>query len=274
MRFLAIFLALFATFFATAVPVTNAEKVIKLTEDNFVVLRGQINGQTSSKVITDLISHKSKELYLFLITNGGSITSGLQIIQTLQALHESGVQVACITNVGLSMGFVITQYCPKRYVMPSSILMQHQASLSVGGSYNNVQTYLSFITNMINEIDDHQANRMNMTTSNFKDMVRDDWWMIGNEAFKNNAADEVVYVTCDFKNQMQTESIDTIFGKVKITYSKCPVARDPHKIEFSSDFPQSARDKITDEFMISNYINKLMTTGNGKENDDLRTLSI
>jgi ATP-dependent Clp protease protease subunit len=265
---------LFVTLFATVIPTTNAEKVIKLTEDNFVVLRGQINGQSSSKVITDLLSHKSKELYFFLITNGGSITSGLQIIQTLQALHETGVQVSCITNVGLSMGFVITQYCPTRYVMPSSILMQHQASLGVSGSYNQVQTYLSFITNMVDDIDEYQAKRMNMTSAKFKDMVRDDWWMIGNEAKKNNAADEVVYVTCDFKNQMQTESIDTIFGKVKITYSKCPVARDPHKIEFVGDFPLSAKEKILDELMMSNYIHKIMTTANSNTNDEFRTIMI
>ncbi len=255
---------------------TNAEKLVKLTEDNFVMLRGSINGQTASKVIVDLTSHKSRDLYFFLITNGGSITSGLQIIQTLKALQESGIQVTCITNVGLSMGFVITQYCPKRYVMSSSILMQHQASLSVDGSYNTVQNYLSFISNMVDEIDIHQANRLNMTLDKFKDKIRDDWWMIGNEAVKNNAADEVVLVTCEFKNQLYVESINTMFGKVNITYSNCPVARDPYKIDFFGDFTLNEREKITDEIMMTNNINKLITVGrnNIRNSNELRMITI
>ena len=231
-------------------------ELVKLTEDNFVVLRGPINGQSSSKFITDLLDKKSKDLYVYLNTGGGSITGGMQIIQTMKALELAGTTINCITNVGLSMGFVITQYCQNRLVIASSILMQHQASFSTEGPVNNVNSYVEFIHSMVNEIDTHQADRMNMSVVNFKEKVRDDWWLIGSEAVKHGAADKLVYVLCDFKNQLIKEKIDTFFGEVTVTYSKCPLAKDPQKIEFGRIVEGSEKEKILDDIVLDRHIDK------------------
>ena len=237
---------------------SQTHELVKLTEDNFVVLRGTIDGQSSSKLISELHEKKSKDLYVYLLTGGGSVSSGMQIIQTLKALEQTGVNINCITNVGLSMGFVITQYCQNRLVMESSILMQHQASFGVKGPMNNVNSYFHFIQSMINEVDEYQSNRMNMTIHDFKEKTRDDWWLIGSEAVKNNAADKLVYVMCDFKNQFYKENFDTLFGSIQITYSKCPVARDPYKIEFLGSHSHDEKEKFLDELVISRYIYKIL----------------
>jgi ATP-dependent Clp protease protease subunit len=258
-KLLLVFGLLFSTLATgTSLATTTVAKpeLVKLTEDNFVVLRGPINGQSSSKFITDLLDKKSKDLYVYLNTGGGSITGGMQIIQTLKALELAGTTVNCITNVGLSMGFVITQYCQNRLVIASSILMQHQASFSAEGPVNNVNSYVDFIHSMVNEIDVHQAHRMNMTLKDFKEKVRDDWWLIGSEAVKHGAADKLVYVLCDFKNQLVKEKIDTIFGEVTVTYSKCPLAKDPQKIEFGRHVENSDKERILDDIVLDKVIDK------------------
>jgi len=258
-----IFKSLFL-FAASLFTLGQSRELVKLTEDNFVVLRGTIDGQSSSKLISELHEKKSKDLYVYLLTGGGSVSSGMQIIQTLKALEQTGVNINCITNVGLSMGFVITQYCQNRLVMDSSILMQHQASFGVKGPMNNVNSYVDFIHSMINEVDEYQASRMNMTLHDFKEKTRDDWWLIGSEAVRNYAADKLVYVMCDFKNQFYNENFDTLFGTVKVTYSKCPVARDPYKIEFSRHATQDDKEKFLDEVVMSRYIYKML---NGESYD-------
>lgn len=217
--------------------VANAQDVIKLTEDNHIVIRGPINGMSASKITNELVKNKSKELYIFISSNGGSVTSGMQIVQTIQALQKSGVKVTCIGNVALSMGFVILQYCDNRYVMPSSVLMQHQMSLGIDGPLKNVNSYMDFINTMDLEIENHQAERLNLTLESFKRKVDHDWWLFGSSAVNYGVADKLVYVLCDFKVENYQETLFTIFGKVTLTYSSCPLARDPLDVKFDDNFP-------------------------------------
>jgi ATP-dependent Clp protease protease subunit len=211
----------------------NSSRLIRLKEDNFVTLRGPITGRSASLFIDELMDKNTDELFVFISTPGGSVTSGYQIVQTMKALEEKGVKITCISNVALSMGFVVTQYCQERLVMPSSILMQHQAALGVEGSIRHIDAYMSFIHSMTDEIDLDQATRMKLTLDQFRDKYHDDWWMMGNDAVKNNAADRSVYVLCDFKPKTVTVVFPTWFGDLNVIYSTCPVARDPLRVEWS-----------------------------------------
>lgn len=225
----------------------NSMEVIKLTEDNHVVIRGQINGMSSSKITDSLMKSKTKELYIFIASNGGSVTSGMQIVQTIQALQRSGVKVTCIGNVALSMGFVIFQYCDNRYVMPSSVLMQHQMSLGIEGPLKNVNSYMDFINVMDLEIENYQSKRLNMTLDDFKNKVDHDWWMFGSSAVNHKAADKMVSVLCDFKVDYYEEKVFTHFGTVKLLYSTCPLSRDPIDIKFDDSYPMAQRENIVRE---------------------------
>lgn len=227
--------------------ISYATAVVQLTEDNHIVIRGPITGKTS-KVINDLAKIKTKELYIFIASNGGSVTNGMQIVQTIQALQKTGTKIICIGNVALSMGFVILQYCDNRYVMPSSILMQHQMSLGIEGSLKNVNSYMDFINTMDIEIEQHQAKRLNLTLEDFKKKVDHDWWMFGSSAVANNAADKLVSVLCDFKIDNNEETVHTMFGPVKLVFSNCPLARDPLEIKFNDVIPVKIIEDIKKEY--------------------------
>lgn len=264
-------LILLSAFISSSAVVHN--DVVVLEENNFVTLRGPITGQSASKFINQLISkttakgHANKDLYIYLNTNGGSVTSGMQIVQSLKALELSGTKITCIGNVALSMGFVIMQYCPNRYVLDSSVLMQHQMSLGTEGQYENVVSYMNFIKQMGGDIDRYQAERIGLTLESFKDKTRHDWWLFGNNSVINNVADKLVHVTCDFKPEVEVEKFQSFFGDVSVHFSKCPVAKDPLKVEFSID-PKLGSGKSlqsiqseTDKFYISNYIQEIAKGG-------------
>ena len=176
----------------------------------------------------------------------------MQIIQSMQALQKTGVNITCIANVALSMGYVILQYCDNRYVMPSSVLMQHQMSLGIDGPLKNINSYMSFINSMDTEIETFQAKRLNLTLEEFKQKVDHDWWMLGSSAVTNGSADKLVSVLCDFKVQNFEETIFTMFGKIVLTYSSCPLARDPVGVRFDDTIPMEKIEKFTAE--INNYL--------------------
>src|SRR6476646_4835742 len=90
----------------------RAERLnVNLKKTNFLVLRDEINGPASSKLIMNLNKFRNKpELYLYIISGGGSVFSGMSIIETILTLHDMGVNVTCIANTAFSMAYVVFQY--------------------------------------------------------------------------------------------------------------------------------------------------------------------
>ena len=236
-----------------------SDEVVVLNENNFVVIRGTINGQSTSKVVAKLSDNSEKDLYVYLNTGGGSVIDGMQIVQTLLTIQKTGRNIHCIGNVALSMGFVIMQFCQNRYVLESSILMQHQMSLGTEGQLMNIKSYMQFIDSMSESIDKRQAERMGMTLVDFKNKANHDWWMFGGDSVLNNAADKLVYIQCDVKGT-EVDFVPTFFGEAKLTFSRCPLARHPLKIEFENPISNStinreeALREIYKSYDLSTYI--------------------
>ncbi|AYV84605.1 MAG: Clp protease [Hyperionvirus sp.] len=226
---------------------------VRLKEDNFVVIRGHINGPSATKVIEEMWEHQNdEELYVYISSPGGFVSSGMEIVRMMQSLTENGVKVKCIADTALSMGFVIFQYCPVRLVMPSSILMQHQLSMNLRGPINHVVSYLQFVKSMEEIIDSYQAKRLELTVPDFLTKIGYDWWLYGENAIKNKAADSVANVICDFEKGYVDEVYQTIFGEITVTYLNCPLANYPVKISFGEDEMNVDVDKIVSEWARQN----------------------
>lgn len=247
--------------FAVILSANNIETLVKLTEKNFVTIRGPIDGSNSAKIIDQLISKQHEnELYIYLITNGGSVINGMEIVQTMKSLSENKVSIKCIADTALSMGFIIFQYCPVRYVTLSSVLMQHQLSLGIKGPINQVNTYMSFIQSIEDEVDRHQSDRLGITVPELRSLIAHDWWLFGENNVKSKVADKMVSVICDFDPKLSTETMQTIFGDIDLTYSTCPLARDPIQISFrNSNITDKNRAKIIGMFDRRKYISDSFT---------------
>jgi ATP-dependent protease ClpP protease subunit len=223
----------------------NKNDIIHLTTDNVVTLRGEINGITASNFINEIVEYKSgEELYIYIISGGGSVISGMEIVRTINDLTKNGVNVKCIANTAMSMAFVIFQTCPERYVTESSVLMQHQMSLGIKGPIRQVTTYLDFVTAIENELEEQQSRRIGIPENVFREKVAHDWWLFGNDIVKKGAADKMVHVICDFIPELKDEVVATFFGDVTLTFSTCPLARDPVKISFDNSKVNATQTQI------------------------------
>lgn len=212
------------------------KKLVQLNEDNAVTLRGEINGLTTSTFLSRLLSLQSKDIYIYLVTPGGSVVHGSQIISAIESLVQQGKNVYCISDVAASMGFVITQACPVRYIRSSSILMQHQMSLGLEGSLEQVKSRMNFTYQMNDHLKQMQHTRLNMTEKQFFDAVNNDWWMYGETALRNSAADELINVACSqelLKGKTKV-TIHTFFGSFDLIFSDCGMLWDPLEVKFKN----------------------------------------
>ena len=211
-------------------------KIIKLDESNFVTIRGKIDEESASAFVTDINKIKGNKIYIYLLTPGGSIISGNTIMQHIEALTLNGKKIYCIADHAYSMGFVIFQACPTRYVMEHSIIMQHQPSLSVGGPIEQARNRFKLVEKIEKKNNEVQAKRLNLTIEEFHKIYVHDAWFYSDEILTMNAADEMVSVLCNFNvDKTQTLTMNTFFGSLKLLYSLCPLIHTPKNITFVMD---------------------------------------
>lgn len=195
----------------------NNIKVLKFNTTNNIILKGEINEETTSKLIynLNLLPHKNKT-YLYLNTPGGSVEHGMKIVSEVKKYN-----ISCVAETAYSMGFIIFQSCKNRYILPHGKLMQHQMALGFMDQKSRIESYMSFIDQMEDEIIKNQAQRINITEEEFKHKINNDWWLYGENTIRENCADEIVNIECTDALTRKTEIIQK--GSYKYTYSKCPL---------------------------------------------------
>lgn len=212
-------------------------ELVELKKDNFALIKGPIDGTSVDKIVKEMYDIKDDTIYLYFDTPGGSVLDGNGIIDAMETLTHMGKNIICVADTAISMGFVIFQHCPVRYIRPRAVLMQHQMSLGVRGQLENLKSRLELVKDLDTQLSQVQAERLNMTLEDFKKKTNNDWWMYGNTILENNAADEIVNVMCDFDYQNETFTVDymTMFGPVEVTFSRCPLIKSPMSVGFNED---------------------------------------
>lgn len=223
---------------------------IALEKDNTFVIRGEVTGAGMNKLSHQILESKADKVYLFIDSPGGSIFAGLKFMEAVKATDK---KVICVANTAISMAFAIFQgICSERLIMENAVLMQHVASYGLEGQEPNNFTFSKFLHSMAVALYAGQAKRMGMSYNDFYGKIRDDWWMWGDEAIANNAADRVVSVKCskDMLSSYSTETINVLFFTIKLKFSNCPLISGPAGVSAPEEasknpaFPKALADAL------------------------------
>ena len=254
-------MSIFILFFicATIFNCTNSQhtKIIHLTNDNFVALRGPVTSTSIAELIANLLDKTADERYIYLHTNGGNVDAGMKLINVIRDLEMIDIKVNCIADTAISMGFVIFQACTHRYVLSYSTLMQHQMSLrGVGGKLLELNSYMSHINTIEDKLNKMQATRINISLTEFEAKINNDWWLTSDESLEYNVADELTSIKCMFPKEKEVIEINTLFGDVVLTYMKCPQVSSPVKVELKLiNEPSQNNKKDIMSLINNNFIN-------------------
>lgn len=102
----------------------------RLLDDRIIMLDGEINDQTASLIMSQLLYlnsvDKDKDINLYINSPGGSVSAGLGIIDTMNLISNDVVTIG--TGMSASMGAMIllSGTKGKRCVLPHSEVMIHQ----------------------------------------------------------------------------------------------------------------------------------------------------
>lgn len=177
----------------------------RLLKDRIIMLSDEVNDVTASLVVAQLLFLESedpdKDIYLYINSPGGSITSGMAIYDTMQYIKPD-VSTICI-GMAASMGAFLLQAgaAGKRYALPNSEIMIHQPLGGFQGQATDIDIHAKRILRLKENLNKILSERTGQPLEKIKRDVERDYFMSSDEAKEYGLIDSVLS-----KNNISGES--------------------------------------------------------------------
>ncbi len=171
----------------------------RLLNDRIIVLSDEVNSQTASLVIAQLLflegQDSEKDISLYINSPGGSVTDGLAIYDTMQYI-KCDVSTICI-GMAASMGaFLLSSGAKgKRIALPNSSILIHQPLIGghgLTGQTTDIEIAAKNLVQTKERLNRILAENCGKTV---EDLARDtdrDNWLTANEALEYGLVDKVI----------------------------------------------------------------------------------
>ncbi|ADG94070.1 ATP-dependent Clp protease, proteolytic subunit ClpP [Arcobacter nitrofigilis DSM 7299] len=168
----------------------------RLLKDRIIMLSGEINDPVASTIVAQLLfleaEDPDKDIYLYINSPGGVITSGMSIYDTMNYIKPD-VCTICIGQAASMGAFLLSSGVKgKRYSLPNSRVMIHQPSGGAQGQSTDIQIQAKEIQRMKDTLNKMIAEQTGQPIKVIeKDTDRDNF-MSAEEACKYGLIDEVI----------------------------------------------------------------------------------
>ena len=168
----------------------------RLLKDRIVMLSEEVNDVTASLVVAQLLfleaEDPDKDIYLYINSPGGSITSGMAIYDTMQYI-KSDVSTTCI-GMAASMGaFLLTAGAKgKRFALPNAEIMIHQPLGGFQGQATDIGIHANRILKIKKKLNTIISERTGQPLEKVENDTERDNFMSAEEAKNYGLIDEVI----------------------------------------------------------------------------------
>ena len=168
----------------------------RLLKDRIILLSGEIDDNVANSVVAQLLflaaEDETKDIYLYINSPGGSISSGMAIYDTMNYIKPD-VSTICI-GMAASMGaFLLSSGAKgKRYALPNSEIMIHQPLGGAKGQATDIQIAAKHIIRIREKMNQILANQTNQPIEKINLDTERDNYMFADEAKEYGLIDEVL----------------------------------------------------------------------------------
>lgn len=168
----------------------------RLLKDRIILLGTEIDDTVANLIVAQLLflqaEDPKKDIDLYINSPGGSVTAGLAIYDTMQAI-SCDVKTYCIGQCA-SMGAVLLGAgAPgKRFALPSSRIMIHQPWGGAQGTAADINIQAQEILRLKAMLNGILAKHCKQSVKKIEKDTERDFFMGAEEAVKYNIVDKVV----------------------------------------------------------------------------------
>ena len=168
----------------------------RLLKERIIFLGEEVNDVTASLIVAQLLYLESedpdKDIYLYINSPGGSVTSGMAIYDTMQYIKPQ-VSTICI-GMAASMGAFLLAAGEKgkRFGLPNSEIMIHQPSGGYQGQATDIHIHAQRILKNKETLNRILSERTGQPIEKVQLDVERDYFMSSQEAMEYGIIDEVI----------------------------------------------------------------------------------
>lgn len=168
----------------------------RLLKERIIMLSEEVNDVTASLVVAQLLflegEDPDKDIYLYINSPGGSITSGMAIYDTMQYIKPD-VSTICV-GMAASMGaFLLAAGAKgKRFSLPNSEIMIHQPLGGFQGQATDIGIHAERILNIKKKLNQILSERTGQPLEVVERDTERDHFMAPEEAKKYGLIDDVI----------------------------------------------------------------------------------
>lgn len=167
----------------------------RLLKDRIIFISGEINDNLANSVIAELLyldSIETKDIYLYINSPGGSITSGLAIYDTMNYIKSDVVTISIGIAASMAAFLLSCGKKGKRLALPNSEIMIHQPLGGVEGRATDIKIGAERIIKLKKKLNKILAENTNQSLHKITKDTEIDYFMTSNEALKYGIIDKVI----------------------------------------------------------------------------------
>ena len=168
----------------------------RLLKERIVFLVGPVNDSAASLITAQLLFLESenpkKEIYLYINSPGGLVTSGLGIYDTMQYIKPE-VSTLCIGQAASMASFLLSAGAKgKRFSLPNSRVMVHQPSAGFTGQATDIEIHANEVLSLKKRLNEIYSKHTGKSVEEIKAALERDNFMTAENAKSFGLIDKVV----------------------------------------------------------------------------------
>ncbi len=168
----------------------------RLLKDRIIMMSGEVNDQVASTIVAQLLfleaQDPDKDIYFYINSPGGVITSGLAMFDTMNYIKPDIVTI-CIGQAASMGAFLLSSGTKgKRYALPNARIMIHQPSGGAQGQSTDIQIQAEEIQRLKDSLNEIMAENCGKKAKQLEKDTERDNFMSSAEAVEYGLIDQVL----------------------------------------------------------------------------------
>lgn len=168
----------------------------RLLKDRIVFVGGPVQSQSANVIIAQLLfleaDNPDRDIYLYVNSPGGEVTSGLAIYDTMQYIKPT-INTICIGQAASMGALLMTAGSPEhRYGLPNSRFMVHQPLGGAQGQAKDVEIRTEELLRIKDRIIDILSEHSDRDPETVREDIDRDYFMSSEEAKDYGLIDEIL----------------------------------------------------------------------------------